>query len=261
MPFKKAKKKARDRSAQIKELGKIIRDIRDWQPNVSSDDGDTQNEFGLTLMNWVRRLRKLAVPILPEDIVTRLNEISFTYGKSISMARAKAELDGLVPFIEDALPQVSRGDVPPPNPGLPDNITKDYEEAGTIVELSPRGAAVLLRLCIEKLCIHLGEPGKNLNKDIGALVAKGLDESIQKALDTVRVLGNESVHPGTLDLSDDRQTVKKMFGLVNEIAQTMITIPGERDELYNMLPEDKRKRIDDRDKEAKAASSGSRRAD
>ena len=140
-----------------------------------------------------------------------------------------------------------------PNPDLPDNITGDYEEAGTIVELSPRGAAALLRLCIQNLCIHLGEPGKDLNKDIGAMVAKGLDERVQKALDTVRVLGNEAVHPGTLDLRDDHQTVMKMFVLVNMIAKEMITLPRERDDLFNMLPENKRKGIDDRDKKAKAA--------
>lgn len=237
MPFRKAKKKARDRSAQIKELDKIIRDIRDWQPNVSSDDGDTQDEVVRTLVNWVTKLRSLAVPILPEDIVICLGNNSLTTARPITITKTHAKLEALVPLIEDALVSISRGDVPPPNPDLPDHITKDYEEAGTIVELSPRGAAALLRLCIQNLCIHLGEPGKNLDRDIGAMVAKGLDEGVQKALDTVRVLGNEAVHPGTLDLRDDRETVKKMFGLVNAIAEAMITIPKETDDLYNTLPE------------------------
>ena len=260
MPFRKAKKMHGVRSAQIKELRKIMGDIWDWRPNISSDDGDTQpEEFGLTVASWVIQLRELAVPILSNDIVTRLGKISFTIGHRISAAKAKAKLDALVPIIEDELASISRGDVPPPNPDLPDNITKDYEEARTIVDLSPRGAAALLRLCVQNLCIYLGEPGENLNADIGALVAKGLDGRIQQAWDTVRVLGNEAVHPGTLDLKDDRKTVKKVFGLVNAIAEAMITIPREGNELFNMLPENRRKAIDERDKKAKAAPSGSRR--
>ena len=85
---------------------------------------------------------------------------------------------------------------PEPNVDIPDDILKDYQEASTILDLSPRGAAALLRLCIQKICIHLGEDGKDLNTDIGSLVEKGLDQRVQKSLDTVRVVGNESVHPG-----------------------------------------------------------------
>ena len=250
-----AKKMPRDCSAQMNLLREIIRDIKEWRPNVSFDDGDAQYAFGLTVDTWVIQLRTLADSILSKDIVTCVNAIDVDVHDFVSAVSARSKLESLVPIIEDELVSISRGDVPPPNSDLPDDITRDYEEAGTIVEFSPRGAAALLRLCIQNLCIHLGEPGKDLNKDIGAMVAKGLDESVQKALDTVRVLGNEAVHPGTLDLRDDRQTVKKMFVLVNMIAQEMITLPREREDLFKMLPEDKRQGIYDRDKKAKAAPS------
>jgi len=56
-------------------------------------------------------------------------------------------------------------------------------------------------------------------------VSKGLDPLVQQALDIVRVIGNEAVHPGVMDLKDDRETAATLFGLVNAIADQMITHP------------------------------------
>jgi len=136
----------------------------------------------------------------------------------------------------------------PPNQDLPEEISDDYDEARAIVNLSPRGAAALLRLAIQKLCAHLGQSGKNINSDIKALVAAGLPPKVQEALDSVRVIGNEAVHPGTIDLKDNRDTANQLFRLVNFIAQKMLTEPREIDEIYNGLPADKLKGIEKRDK-------------
>lgn len=135
-----------------------------------------------------------------------------------------------------------------PNDDLPSEIRSDFNEARLIANFSPRGAAALLRLAIQKLCGHLGQPGKNINSDIAALVASGLPQKVQQALDSVRVIGNDAVHPGTIDLRDDIDTVHKLFRLVNFIAQKTITEPREIDELYNGLPADKLVGIANRDK-------------
>jgi hypothetical protein len=134
-----------------------------------------------------------------------------------------------------------------PNSDMAEDIQRDYNEARAILDLSPRGAAALLRLCIQKLCKQLGQPGKNINDDIGNLVKAGLDVRVQKILDTVRVIGNESVHPGVIDLRDDRETAAKLFELVNRIAYDTITHKKEVDALYDSLPERKRKDIERRD--------------
>jgi hypothetical protein len=135
-----------------------------------------------------------------------------------------------------------------PNPDLPKDVLADYDEARSILQLSPRGAAALLRLAIQKLCKELGEKGKNIDDDIASLVEKGLSKRVQQALDVVRVIGNEAVHPGTIDLKDDQTTAAALFGLVNLIAEKMISEPKHVDALYNKLPAKKRAAIEERDK-------------
>ncbi len=141
------------------------------------------------------------------------------------------------------------GNAPLPNPDLPDEVKEDYEEARSIVAQSPRGAAALLRLTIQKLCAHLGEKGKDINKDIGSLVKKGLAEKIQQALDVVRVVGNNAVHPGQIDLNDNPEIASNLFMLVNMIAEQMITQPKHVDDLFEALPEGAKNQIEERDKE------------
>ncbi|HBP89193.1 MAG TPA: hypothetical protein DD706_16015 [Nitrospiraceae bacterium] len=136
---------------------------------------------------------------------------------------------------------------PEPNKDLPKSIKATYEEARSILHLSPRGTAALLRLCIQNLCIHLGKDGKNLNKDIASLVAGGLDVRVQKALDIVRVIGNNAVHPGQIELKDNLETAIQLFKLVNLITDKMISEPKTLNEMYGSLPLGDRDAIDRRD--------------
>jgi len=105
----------------------------------------------------------------------------------------------------------------------------------------------LLRLALQKLCAELGKPGKRIDDDIAALVQDGLSPGVQKALDAVRVIGNNAVHPGAMDLRDDRETATALFGLLNFIVEQMITRPKELDAIYGALPESVRDRIAQRD--------------
>ncbi|MBC7527086.1 MAG: DUF4145 domain-containing protein, partial [Chthonomonadaceae bacterium] len=110
---------------------------------------------------------------------------------------------------------------------MPEDVAKEYEEARLVYALSPKASTALLRLALQRLCQHLGEPGKDINADIGALVKKGLPPAVQKAMDIVRVVGNEAVHPGTMDINDTPQIALRLFNLVNMVVHDMITRPKE----------------------------------
>jgi len=125
-----------------------------------------------------------------------------------------------------------------PHIDMPKDVKEDYEEARSIGAQSPRGACALLRLGVERLCQHLGEPGKDLNADIGKLVKeKGLLPQIQQSLDALRVIGNNAVHPGVIDLRDDQETVAALLNTMNVIVEQLIAAPKHAEELYAKVPQ------------------------
>ena len=150
-------------------------------------------------------------------------------------------------WIHDRVVWPFGGSAPSPNPELPGDVRSDYEEAAAVAMQSPRSAAALLRLAVEKLCRSLVPEGADLNSCIAKLVERGLNRQIQQALDYVRVVGNNAVHPGRMDVSDDPEAVSMLFTLVNLIADTMITLRDRVDALYKTLPESTRTVIAKRD--------------
>jgi hypothetical protein len=129
---------------------------------------------------------------------------------------------------------------------MPPAIRVDFEEAASILQLSPRGAAALVRVALEKLINHLvGEEVKPYN-GIQTLVDRGMSERVQKMCDAVRVLGNDSVHLGLIDASDDLASATRLFHLLNAIVDQTIGLDKLADEVYGDLPRDQLRFIEDR---------------
>ena len=131
-------------------------------------------------------------------------------------------------WLERKLIVPDSGDAPLPNEDLSDDIKADYMEAASVLQKSPRAAAALLRLALQKLCEQLGGKGENIQQDINLLVKKGLDSSVIEAMNVVRIVGNNAVHPGELDVRDNPEIAAGLFDLINFIAETMLTGPKKR---------------------------------
>lgn len=138
-------------------------------------------------------------------------------------------------------------EAPPINPDAPTAVREHYAEASAIFGISSRGSAALLRLAIQTLLSELGGKGKDINEDISRLAKKGLDSSVIQAMDILRVVGNNAVHPGQIDFKDDRGIALSLFLLFNMIVDKTISERKRLDELYSMLPEGARKAIAKRD--------------
>ncbi len=130
---------------------------------------------------------------------------------------------------------------------MPQEIRREVEEARAIVAASPRAAAALLRLATQKLMSVLGEKGENINDDIKSMVDKGLPIEVQKAFDFCRVVGNNAVHPGAIDINDTPEIAQQLFEMINFIIQERITRPKQIEALFAGLPETSRAAIKKRD--------------
>ncbi len=132
---------------------------------------------------------------------------------------------------------------PLPNPDMPEKIKEIYNEAAAIANKSSRAAAALIRLALQELCKHLECKGKTLQENIDFLVKeKELPRRIEDAMDAVRIIGNEAVHPGTIDLQDNDEVVATMLKLLNFIVEKMISDPKEMDAFYATLPDSKKRK-------------------
>jgi hypothetical protein len=137
---------------------------------------------------------------------------------------------------------------------MPDDVKADYLEARSVALISPRSAAALLRLTIDKLTTALGAKGGTLDDRIQDLVNRGLDPLVQQMLDSVRVVGNDTVHPGQIEVRDDPELLQTLFWLVNEIVDERITKPNRVQRIYGTLPEGKRKAIEQRDRKSRESA-------
>ena len=140
-------------------------------------------------------------------------------------------------WVYDQLVWPRRAGGPEPKLLAPPNVRREREETSQTLEASPRGAAALLRLAIEKLCKELGVSGESLKDDVALFVREDVDARVQKVLDAARIIESNAVRPGQIGLGDDRATAETLSGLVNLICEKMIMEPRHLQAVYTKLRE------------------------
>jgi hypothetical protein len=133
-------------------------------------------------------------------------------------------------WVYDQLVWPRRAGDPEPELHALSNVRRECEEETQTLEASPRGAAALLRLTIEKLCKELGVSGESLKDDIALFVREDVDAR-------ARIIESNAVRPGQIGLGDDRATAETLSGLVNLICEKMIMEPRHLQAVYTKLRE------------------------
>lgn len=172
-----------------------------------------------------------------ENIWYNKREVSgFLALNSIPRPTNDSELLRLFPIQE-----ISNQDIPECLSDIPEDIKTLYKEAALIFELSPRSAAALIRLALEKLCGHLGVQKKTIKESIEELAKQQIIPiRVAQAADNIRLIGNANVHAGIIcdEILEDINPA--IFAYINLIVDYAITKPKKIEEINSLFPEQKR---------------------
>ena len=169
---------------------------------------------------------------------------------NLSLSFSKCHLCGnIIIWLDKKIIFPNSPAIPPPHEMMPKNVKDIYVEAVSVYDKSNRAAAALLRLALQHLLKEIGGTGKNINDDIRILLSNGtIKDEVQQACDTLRVIGNNAVHPGQIVIDDTPEITKSLFELLNYIVEENIELPAKRKKMFESLPDKTKEAISKRDK-------------
>ncbi len=130
---------------------------------------------------------------------------------------------------------------------MPIEVKKLYEEARAVFPVSARSSSALLRLALEILLPKLGAEKSSINNMIAQLVSeKKAIGRVQEAMNYLRVMGNEAVHPGVIDHGSENDDVvsRALFKILNYIVSETLESDAMVDEVYSLLPKSIQEKIE-----------------
>lgn len=121
----------------------------------------------------------------------------------------------------------------PPSEYMPDDVRAAYMEAQAVISRSPRCSCAMLRLALERLCIHRNGTGNSLRAKVLSLK---LSPEVEKLCDACRLVGNDAVHEGVLfvDDTDTYEVARTLSMFINWITERTIKSEALADELLAM---------------------------
>ncbi len=144
-------------------------------------------------------------------------------------------------------PQMGAEAIAEPHPSLPEDSRTLLTEAIAVFPFSRRASSALCRASLESLLrglpLELSMPRPTLEDRINA-VQKLVNPGLWKLLTAVRHVGNKSLHGADeddtavamyLDETDD-YVPRLLMGVVNQLAEQLIEIQNQTDQLYAAIP-------------------------
>lgn len=114
---------------------------------------------------------------------------------------------------------------------MPQEAKEVFEEAQSIINLSPRAACAMLRVCVERMVNATDAEGDNLSKKIESLK---LPPKMANLAHACRLIGHDAVHDNVIDFSIDSEEAQAVSGALsrfaNRIAEELFGIVEEADE-------------------------------
>ena len=122
-----------------------------------------------------------------------------------------------------------------PNPDMPEVAKGWYMESAQILQDSPRASAALLRLALQEIINKVVKGGEknDINENI-RILSKEVDEDTWKAMDLIRIIGNNAVHPGEIQVEEEN--TEYMYNLLNIIVQKTISNKKQIGDRFKRLP-------------------------
>lgn len=187
---------------------------------------------------WTNRIRASKENSTSKSAQDHYTEYSYYLS---DLKSAKCEYcDKYSLWIKEKMIYPRKTSVPEPNEDMSEKVKEDYIEASKIVNDSPRSACALLRVALEKLMIELGYKKGNLYEKINNFVGEDKGSDLEHSLTSVRVIGNDSVHSGVLDIKDNKPIAVALFNILNYIVEDTITKKRKIDEIYDIIPDSKK---------------------
>ena len=123
----------------------------------------------------------------------------------------------------------------PVGDGIPPEFVADYEEALTVLPISPKASAALSRRVLQSIMWDQGYDGRNLARQIDKLLQedrsdKVLPTSVRANVDVVRNLGNFAAHA----ITDD--STLQVIPVSREEAEWCLTIIENLFDHYYVIP-------------------------
>lgn len=188
----------------------------------------------------VEEVEEKQVPVLLHHATTFgriiLAECAMCHALSYDLYRNEQSIlqDGNTYALYKIYPPIANPNIPQPNNDMPEGIKNLYNEAALIFDLSPRSAAVLLRLCVQRLLQACGYKG-SIHKMLKDAKEIGTDMDLITMMDACREIGNYSAHEEP-ELSQEKiKNTRLLFKALNIIVRHYQTWEKDKKEVASQL--------------------------